>query len=228
MASPVSPIPRVRNCESSDDAIGAGDPPPLVRRRSRHALSAALLFTGLTPAAAAGARPRSGRGRAGRTGPDRGARGDGRPRGDGAPRGDRSAEAEQPPHRPPRTPRHLATTRLPRTTPRPRTTRPPRTRRHEHRAEQGAAALEADVGVLSVPAPTATSSVITVKVGSDRTGITGVTNLAGVVLLLNNGVNTRTVRVRTVSRAPPTAGRSAPPTPRATARSPFRRPRAAA
>ncbi|QEW02076.1 hypothetical protein [Microbacterium lushaniae] len=45
----------------------------------------------------------------------------------------------------------------------------------------------ADVGVLAVPAPGATTSVITVKVGSDRTGITGVTNLAGVVLLLNEG-----------------------------------------
>ncbi len=40
-----------------------------------------------------------------------------------------------------------------------------------------------------MPVPTATSSVITVKVGSDRTAITGVTNLAGVVLLLNNGVD---------------------------------------
>ncbi|KAA9147114.1 VWA domain-containing protein, partial [Microbacterium lushaniae] len=45
----------------------------------------------------------------------------------------------------------------------------------------------ADVGVLAVPAPGATTSVITVKVGSDRAGITGVTNLAGVVLLLNEG-----------------------------------------
>ncbi|GAA1982345.1 hypothetical protein [Microbacterium pumilum] len=45
----------------------------------------------------------------------------------------------------------------------------------------------ADVGVLTVPAPGPTTAVITVKVGSDRTGITGVTNLAGVVLLLNTG-----------------------------------------
>ena len=39
----------------------------------------------------------------------------------------------------------------------------------------------------TVPAPGPTTAVITVKVGSDRTGITGVTNLAGVVLLLNTG-----------------------------------------
>ncbi|HEX5859998.1 MAG TPA: hypothetical protein VFY91_17955 [Microbacterium sp.] len=53
--------------------------------------------------------------------------------------------------------------------------------------EQTADTLDAGIGILSVPAPTNTSSVITVKVGSDRTNITGVTNLAGVVLLLNNG-----------------------------------------
>ncbi|QIG38594.1 VWA domain-containing protein [Microbacterium sp. 4R-513] len=52
-------------------------------------------------------------------------------------------------------------------------------------AEQDAA----DVGVLLVPDPGPTTAVITVKVGSDRTGITGVTNLAGVVLLLNTGTN---------------------------------------
>src|SRR4051794_8236385 len=51
--------------------------------------------------------------------------------------------------------------------------------------EQGAP----DVGVLLVPAPGPTTAVITVKVGSDRTSITGVTNLAGVVLLLNTGAN---------------------------------------
>ena len=38
-----------------------------------------------------------------------------------------------------------------------------------------------DVGILTVPEPGANTAVITVKVGSDRTG------LAGVVLLLNNG-----------------------------------------
>ncbi|MDR7113589.1 putative repeat protein (TIGR01451 family)/LPXTG-motif cell wall-anchored protein/fimbrial isopeptide formation D2 family protein [Microbacterium trichothecenolyticum] len=48
---------------------------------------------------------------------------------------------------------------------------------------------DAGVGVLSVPEPGAGQAVITVKVGSDRTGITGVTNLMGVVLLLNTGVN---------------------------------------
>ena len=48
---------------------------------------------------------------------------------------------------------------------------------------------EAGVGVLSVPTPGAGEAVITVKVGSDRTGITGVTNLAGVTLLLNTGNN---------------------------------------
>ena len=36
-----------------------------------------------------------------------------------------------------------------------------------------------DVGILAVPAPGAGQAVITVKVGSDRTGITGVTPLAG-------------------------------------------------
>ncbi|TXK15967.1 DUF11 domain-containing protein [Microbacterium wangchenii] len=45
----------------------------------------------------------------------------------------------------------------------------------------------ADVGVLAVPQPGATTAVITVKVGSDRVGVTGVSNLAGVVLLLNEG-----------------------------------------
>jgi len=44
-----------------------------------------------------------------------------------------------------------------------------------------------DVGVLAVPEPGATTAVITVKVGSDRFGVTGVTNLAGVVLQLNEG-----------------------------------------
>ncbi|MGC5172894.1 hypothetical protein ACLQ2Q_19830 [Microbacterium sp. DT81.1] len=49
------------------------------------------------------------------------------------------------------------------------------------------AADEPDVGILTVPDPGPTTAVITVKVGSDRTGITGVTPLAGVVLLLNTG-----------------------------------------
>lgn len=48
---------------------------------------------------------------------------------------------------------------------------------------------DAGIGVLSVPTPGAGEAVITVKVGSDRTGITGVTNLMGVTLLLNNGEN---------------------------------------
>ncbi len=83
----------------------------------------------------------------------------------------------------------------------------------------------ADVGVLAVPEPGATTAVITVKVGSDRTGITGVTNLAGVVLILNEGERAaRTARGRTASRALRTDGRDASPTPRATARSSFRTP----
>ncbi|WP_156378892.1 VWA domain-containing protein [Microbacterium sp. Root61] len=45
----------------------------------------------------------------------------------------------------------------------------------------------AEISPMSVPAPGAGQAVITVKVGSDRTGITGVTNLGGVVLLLNTG-----------------------------------------
>ncbi|GAA1943964.1 LPXTG cell wall anchor domain-containing protein [Microbacterium deminutum] len=46
-----------------------------------------------------------------------------------------------------------------------------------------------DVVIATVPAPGATTAVITVKVGSDRTGITGVTPLAGRVLLLNTGTS---------------------------------------
>ncbi|TDN90595.1 VWA domain-containing protein [Microbacterium sp. BK668] len=57
----------------------------------------------------------------------------------------------------------------------------------EQKTAQDAAAAQPDVGVLLVPDPGPTTSVITVKVGSDRTGITGVTSLAGVVLLLNTG-----------------------------------------
>lgn len=59
----------------------------------------------------------------------------------------------------------------------------------EQKVEQDAAQDEPGVGVLLVPDPGPTTAVITVKVGSDRTGITGVTSLAGVVLLLNTGVN---------------------------------------
>ncbi len=44
-----------------------------------------------------------------------------------------------------------------------------------------------DVGIEAVPPATGTNAVITVKVGSDRTGITGVTPLAGVTLVLNTG-----------------------------------------
>lgn len=40
---------------------------------------------------------------------------------------------------------------------------------------------------MSIPPATGNNAVITVKVGSDRTGVTGVTNLAGVTLLLNDG-----------------------------------------
>lgn len=45
------------------------------------------------------------------------------------------------------------------------------------------------ISPMSVPAPGAGQAVITVKVGSDRTGITGVTNLQGVTLLLNTGTD---------------------------------------
>lgn len=46
---------------------------------------------------------------------------------------------------------------------------------------------DAGIGVQSVPTPGAGEAVITVKVGTDRTGVTGVTNLAGVTLVLNGG-----------------------------------------
>ncbi|WP_203582286.1 prealbumin-like fold domain-containing protein [Microbacterium hibisci] len=56
-------------------------------------------------------------------------------------------------------------------------------------SKQSRLAPSEDGGVVvqSVPTPGAGEAVITVKVGSDRTGITGVTNLMGVVLLLNEG-----------------------------------------
>ena len=80
----------------------------------------------------------------------------------------------------------------------------------------------ADVGVLTVPDPGPDTAVITVKVGSDRTGITGVTHprrrRAGAQ---HRQRRPRAARVPTVSPAPAPAGPSAPPTPRATARSPF-------
>ncbi|MEJ1156570.1 VWA domain-containing protein [Microbacterium marmarense] len=46
-----------------------------------------------------------------------------------------------------------------------------------------------DTGVLRVPDATGNNAVITVKVGSDRVGVTGVTELAGVTLHLNGGNN---------------------------------------
>lgn len=47
--------------------------------------------------------------------------------------------------------------------------------------------LRSLVAPLTVPAPSAGQAVITVKVGTDRTGTAGVTALAGVTLLLNTG-----------------------------------------
>ena len=49
------------------------------------------------------------------------------------------------------------------------------------------AEADALVAPLSVPAPTSTTSVITVKMGGDRTTLTEVSNLAGVTLQLYNG-----------------------------------------
>lgn len=49
------------------------------------------------------------------------------------------------------------------------------------------AADDVVIGPLSVPAPTTTSSVITVKVGGDRSTLTSVAPLAGVTLKLYNG-----------------------------------------
>lgn len=42
---------------------------------------------------------------------------------------------------------------------------------------------------MTIPPATGNNAVITVKVGSDRVGVSGVTNLAGVTLLLNTGTN---------------------------------------
>ncbi|MEU1971682.1 hypothetical protein ABZ477_08490 [Microbacterium sp. NPDC019599] len=53
--------------------------------------------------------------------------------------------------------------------------------------DKSAAEEDAGIGILLVPDPTANTAVITVKVGSDRTGVTGVTPLAGRVLVLNTG-----------------------------------------
>ncbi|QIM17543.1 DUF11 domain-containing protein [Leucobacter coleopterorum] len=50
-----------------------------------------------------------------------------------------------------------------------------------------AAASEAVITPLSVPAPTTSTSVITVKVGGDRTTLTSIAPLAGVTLRLYNG-----------------------------------------
>ncbi len=58
-----------------------------------------------------------------------------------------------------------------------------------NRMSTDSATTDVVVGPMAVPNPSTTSSVITVKVGSDRTGLTGVTNLAGVTLLLNGGTN---------------------------------------
>ena len=101
---------------------------------------------------------------------------------------------------------------------------PLRPRRRPRRTKDKNAKDAADVGVLTVPAPGPTTAVITVKVGSDRTGITGVTPLAGVVLLLNTGSRQRPERHASGRRRGygATAGRSAPRTLRATARSPCR------
>lgn len=55
------------------------------------------------------------------------------------------------------------------------------------------------IGVLAVPPATGNNAVITAKVGGDRTGTSGVTSLAGVVLQLYDGTNAPTTPTTAVS-----------------------------
>ena len=82
--------------------------------------------------------------------------------------------------RPPTTPESTTTTTIPRPTAR---------RQQPTTAGAGAAATAVSrlLGAAAVPPATGNNAVITVKVGGDRSGTTGVTGLAGVVLQLYDG-----------------------------------------